>query len=111
MLYALQSNGNRDSLNLSHLLSNDPNKLVKICKNYNNKLNRIKGAAKKYLRARFSFNSENLKTTWKLIGVLINRKKSSISPAITKLLYNGRCHTDRKNIADHLNTYSGRNHW
>ena len=79
---------------------------VKIFKNYNNKLNRIKEVAiKNYLRAQFSFNSENLRTTWKLIGILINRKKSSTPPAITKLLYNGTCNTDRKNIADHLNTY------
>ena len=104
MLYALQSNGKKRLFKKSHFLSNDPNK-VKIFKTYNNKLNRIKEAAKQnYLRAQFSFNSENVKTTWKLIGILINRKKSSISPAITKLLYNGTCHTDRKNIADHLNT-------
>ena len=89
----------------SHFLSNDPNK-VKIFKTYNNKLNRIKEAAKKnYLRAQLSFNNENLKTTWKLIGILINRKKSSTSPPITKLLYNGTYYTDRKNIADQLNTY------
>ena len=89
----------------SHFLSNDPNK-VKIFKTYSNKLNRIKEAAKEnYLRAQFSFNSENLKTTWKLIGILISTKKSGTSPAITKLLYNGTCYTDRKNIADHLNTY------
>ena len=47
MLYAFQSNGNRDSLNLI-FLSNDPNK-VKIFKTYNNKLNRIKEAAKKII--------------------------------------------------------------
>ena len=103
MLYAPQSNGNRHSK--SHFLRNDSNK-VKIFKTYHNKSNRIKEAAKKnYVRSQFSFNSENLKTTWKLIGILINRKKSSSSPAITKLLHNGTCYTDRKDIADHLNTY------
>ena len=77
-------------------------------KTYNNKLNRIKEAAKNiyiYLSAQFSFNSENLKTAWKLIGILINRKESSTSPSITKLLYNGTYYTDRKNIADQLNIY------
>lgn len=48
MLYALQSNGKKRLFKKSHFLSNDPNK-VKIFKTYNNKLNRIKEAAKKKL--------------------------------------------------------------
>lgn len=73
---------------------------------YNNKLNRTKEAAKRnYFTAQFNLNSDNLKTTWKLSGMLINRKKSTTAPAITKLIYNGASYTDRKNIAHELNTH------
>lgn len=49
--------------------------------------------------AQFSLNSETSKRTWKLIGMLINRKKGSTPPVITKVIYNGASYTDRKNIA------------
>jgi hypothetical protein len=49
-------------------------------------------------------NSQNLKATWKLIGMIINRKKTS-SQTITKLLYKNKSYTDKANIAHQLNTH------
>ena len=104
MLSLLLSN-KKPKLFKSQFLSKDPNK-IKTYKIYCNKLNRIKEAAKKkYFRAQFCVNSENLKTIWKLIGMLTNRKKSNTQPVITKLLHNNKSYTDRANIAHQLNTY------
>ena len=59
----------------THFLSKDQNK-VKYYKSYSNTLDRTKDAAKKmYFQRQFRLNSENLKTTWKVVGMLINRKK------------------------------------
>ena len=59
----LKSIKRRQQLFKTHFLSNDPNK-VTYYKTYNNKLNRIKDAAKKeYFQKQFRLNSENLKTT------------------------------------------------
>ncbi|CAH3024052.1 unnamed protein product, partial [Porites evermanni] len=44
-----------------------------------------------YFTAQFNLNSETLKRTWKLIGLLINRKKGSTPPVITKVIYNEYC--------------------
>ena len=67
----------RQKLFTTHFLSNDPNK-VKEYKKYNNKLNKIKEAAKtNYFKTQFDMFSDNLKATWKLIGTIINRKKPS----------------------------------
>jgi hypothetical protein len=41
--------------------------------------------------------------TWGLIGLLINRKTSSIP--ISKLIINGRHYTDKQSICDQLNNY------
>lgn len=49
-------------------------------------------------------NKDNLKTTWKLIGMIVNRKGSSYT-TINKLIIDNKCFTDKQNICDQLNTY------
>ena len=101
----LKSIKRRQKLFKSHFLSGNSDK-VTFYKSYNNKLNRIKNAAKKaYFQAQFRLNSENLKTTWKLIGTIINGTKGCGKPPITKLIYKNRCYTDKANIAHKLNTH------
>ena len=71
----LKSIKRRQELFETHFLNNDPNK-VTYYQTYDDKLNRVKDVAKKeYFQGQFRLNSENLKTTWKLIGMMINRKK------------------------------------
>ena len=66
----------RHELFKSHFLSKDPEK-IKQYKIYNNKLNKVKEKAKKnYFTAKFNLNKNNIKATWGLIGMLINRKKN-----------------------------------
>ena len=72
----LKSIKKRQKLFSTHFLSNDPNKVSEY-KKYNNKLNKIKEASKtNYFKTQFEMYSDNLKTTWKLIGTIINRKKA-----------------------------------
>ena len=88
----------------SHFLSRDQDK-VKFYKTYNNKLNRIKEKARQYyLSAQFYLNKEDVKMTWKLIGMVTNRKKKS-SISIPKLLIKDRCYTDKQSICDQLNSH------
>jgi hypothetical protein len=76
----------RHKLFKSHFLSKNPDKII-YYKSYNNKLNKIKEAAKtNYYRAQFERNKGNLKTTWKLIGTIVNRKVSHFPPDIKKLV-------------------------
>ena len=44
-----------------------------------------------------------MKATWKIIGMVINRKKSSSQLILTKLLYRNKLYTDRTSIANQLN--------
>ena len=88
----------------SHFLSNDPDKISQY-KAFNNKLNRIKLQAKKnYFDSQFAINEGNLKATWKLIDMIINRgtKKKTL---ISKLLYNNKSFTDQSSICDKLNEH------
>lgn len=95
----------RQRLFKTHILNKDPAK-TKEYKTYNNKLNKIKEAAKKnYYRAQFDFHKDNLKTTWKLIGTIINRKKTTSQTSITKLIYNNKCYIDRASICHQLNSH------
>ena len=72
----------------SHFLSNDPRKIEEY-KAYKNKLYRVIKAAKKiYLTNQFEMNKENLKVTWKLIGSVINRKKTNSIKTINRLFCN-----------------------
>ena len=69
----------------THFLSNDQSKIKKY-KVYSNKLNKVKELAKRnYLRAQFDLHKNNLKTVWKLIGMLVN-KKSNSQMTIKKLI-------------------------
>ena len=88
----------------THFLSHDQVK-VNFVKKYNNKLNKIKELAKRtYFSTQFYLNKEDIKMTWKLIGMIINRKKKS-NIIIPKLLHNNRCYTDKQSIREQLNTY------
>ena len=85
----------------SHFMSNDPER-AKEYKTYKNKLTKIKEIAKKnYFQPQFDMHKGNIKMSWKLIGMLINRKKNKV-PHIPKLRYN-KCFTDKLNICDKLN--------
>ena len=73
----LKSIKSKHKLFNSSFLSKDPDKL-KTYKKFNNKLNKIKETAKKnYFKQQFEMNKSNLKATWKLIGMLINREKKT----------------------------------
>ena len=94
----------RHKLFKSHLLSKDLDK-IKQYKIYNNKLNKLKDQAKKnYFTAQFNLNKHNIKATWGLIGMLINRKKNS-STSTNQLFFNNRIYTDKRDICEHLNTH------
>ena len=100
----LNSIKRKQKLFKSHFLSHDPAK-VKFYKAFNNKLNKIKQIAKQnYFTDQFNINKDNIKTTWKLIGMIINRKRKA-NPVINKLLYNNKCYTDKLSICEQLNAY------
>jgi hypothetical protein len=90
----LRSIKKRQKLFKTHYLSGDPYK-VRQYKIYNNKLNKVKSIAKKnYFEQQFAINKNNIKTTWELIGMIINRdKKKNID--IPKLIYNNKCYVDK----------------
>jgi hypothetical protein len=46
-----------------------------------------------------------LKTTWKLIGTIVNRKVSHSPPDIKKLVIEQKSYADKESICDELNTY------
>jgi hypothetical protein len=74
----------------THYLTNDPIKVRKY-KTYSNKLNKLKEiAGNNYLKNKIALNSGNMKATWKIIGMVINRKKSSSQLILTKLLYRNK---------------------
>ena len=61
----------------SQFSGNDQEK-VKKYKIYNYKLNKVKEFAKNnYFKAQFDFHKNNLKTTWKLIGMLVHKNGGS----------------------------------
>jgi hypothetical protein len=69
-------------------------------------INPIKEAAKtNYYRAQFERNKGNLKTTWKLIGTIVNRKVSHSPPDIKMLVIEQKSYTDKESICDKINTY------
>ena len=45
-----------------------------------------------------------MKTTWKLIDMILARNKKKVT-SISKLLYNDQCYTDQKTICDKLNEH------
>jgi len=101
----LKSIKKRQKLFDTHFQSNDPNK-VKEYKKCNNKLNKIKEAAKKnYFKTQCDIFSDTLKPIWKLIGTIINRTKLQHGILIRKLLYKGKCYNDKASICHQLNTH------
>lgn len=59
-------------------------------------------AQKRIFQEQFRLSSENLKTTWKLIDMVINREKSCVLPTITALIARNRCYTNKTSIVQHL---------
>ena len=57
-----------------------------------------------FFRAQFDRHKNNLKATWKLIGVLVNKMPNS-GVTIKKLIYENKCYTDKASIAHQLNNY------
>jgi hypothetical protein len=100
----LRSIKKRQKLFKTHYLSGDPYK-VRQYKIYNNKLNKVKSIAKKnYFEQQFAINKNNIKTTWELIGMIINRdKKKNID--IPKLIYNNKCYVDKLDICNKFNAH------
>ena len=99
-----QSIKEKQRLFKTHFLSGDPLK-IRYYKVFNNKLTKIKDLAKqKYFKKQFEMNKGNMKTIWKMITLLINRKKKN-SPAISKIVYNNKCYTSKLDICNQLNTY------
>ena len=85
----------------SSFLSKDPDKV----KPFNNKLNKMKETAKKnYFQQQFEMNKSNLKVTWKLIGMLINRKIHR-TKTLSKIVYHNKSYTGKHNICNVLNEY------
>ena len=99
-----QSVKEKQCLFKTHFFSGDPLK-IKYYKAYNNKLTKIKDLAKqKYFKEQFEISKDNMKTTWKMIDLLINRKRKN-SPTISKIVYNNKCYTSKLSICNQLNTY------
>jgi uncharacterized pyridoxal phosphate-containing UPF0001 family protein len=65
----------------------------------------IKQKSKKdYYQSQFTKYKNNLKITWKIIGNLIKRKsKNQISP--TRIVHDGKTHTNQNDIAELFNNY------
>ena len=57
-----------------------------------------------YFSSQFQLNQNNMKTTWKLIGMLINRDTKRRS-SISKLIFDNKCHTDKNDICNKLNEH------
>ena len=88
----------------THFLSKDQD-MVAFYKNTQNTLNKLKWACKSsYYKHQFELNNNNLKTVWKLIGTIINRKPK-VHTVAAKLHYNGKTYTDKHDIVDQFNEY------
>ena len=73
---------------------------------YKNKLYRvIKAAKKNYVANQFEMNKENIKDAWKLIGTLINKKKTNSLKTVNRLFCNNTFYTDKASICEQLNSY------
>jgi hypothetical protein len=83
------------------------NKISKVSqyKLYANKLNYITMLSKRqYYLNNFDKCKNNLKTTWKLIGILIKRKTKS-QPYPSKLVINNKVYTEEIDIANQFNQH------
>ena len=88
----------------SHFLSHDYEK-VTAYKKYSNTLSHLISKNKKdYFQSQFKRCKSNLRSTWKLIGNLIQRKTKGQSYP-TRVVYGNKTFTDPIDIAEQLNTY------
>ena len=88
----------------THFLSNNPRKVIEF-KKYANLLAHLKEKTKKeFYRSQFEKCKNNLKTTWKLVGTLVNRKtKGQTIP--NKILADNRIYTKQSDIVERFNNY------
>ena len=100
----LKSIKNKQGMNRTHFLSNNPAKIAEY-KKYANKLNHLKTISRKvYYCKQFNLHRNNLKATWKLIGTLIKRKtKGLTSPS--RIIMNNKTLANKLDIADYFNKY------
>ena len=84
--------------------SNNPAKVAEY-KKYANKLNWLKNTSKKsYFCQHFDLCKNNLRASWRLIGMLIKRNSKGQTP-IPKVIRNNRVYTDKAEIADQFNKH------
>ena len=78
---------------------------VSIYKSYSNVLNKLKTKTKnEYYNQQFHQCKNNLKSTWKLIGTLINRKnKGHTCP--TRIVRNEKTYINQFDIAEQFNQH------
>jgi len=70
-----------------HYLSGDPEQ-IKQYKMYNNRRNKVKSLPKKqYFDSQFVLNKNNMKVTWKLIGMIIDRERKKTNTIRSKKVY------------------------
>ena len=98
--------GNLKSIKTKHRLhktrSNNPIKVMEY-KKYANKLNRLNNICKKnYFSRHFDPCKNNLKASWKLIGMLVKRNSKGQTP-ISNIKRNNRAYTNKAGIADQFN--------
>lgn len=100
----LKSIKRKQKMYRTHFLSNNPLK-VEEYKHYANQLNYIKNRSKTdYYTKTFASYKNNLKSTWKLIGTLINRKtKGQTLP--TRLIRNNKTYTNQLEVANQFNDF------
>ena len=78
----------------SHFFSNNSMK-IREYKQYSNLLNIMKAKAKdKYYNQYFQLYKENLKETWKLIGIIIKRKAKVQSDYSSRIIRNSKVYTN-----------------
>ena len=93
-------------LPISITLSNNPIKGTEY-KKYANKLNWLKNICKKnYFSQHFDLGKNNLKASWKLIGMLVKRNSKGQTP-ISKIKRNNRAYSKKAEIADQFNKQRG----
>ena len=100
----LKSIKTKHKLYKTHFLSNNPIKVTEY-KKYANKLNWLKNICKKnYFSQHFDLCKNNLKASWKLIGMLVKRNSKGQTP-ISKIKRNNRAYTNKAEIADQFNKH------
>ena len=82
----------------THFLSYDLNRITAYKKNSNTLSHLISESKKEYFKSQFARHKGNLKSTWKLIGKLIQRKtKGQLQP--TRIVHGNKTYTKPLDIA------------